>query len=220
MNACVMLPLGRVTGDAMTPEDLRDWTLPLAVAASAVAGFLIVSNTVRISWVKNSITWAIVTFGFLGAALLLSPKWERILLQWGELKAEIASLREQNTTLVAENSQLNSQIQMVSSLGNTNFRSAEDLVTKIATTRSMVDWAKFLPSGEKAYALSVEPGSPVFVDILKSEPSFDPLKLEELLKNNDLTLVQSALEVDLQKQPPDSLWVMPSAGTSLNLDPG
>lgn len=195
----------------MTPKDLHDWTLPIAIAAAAIAGVAMISLTVRTSWIRKSITWAIVSFGFLGATLLLSPKWERFLVQWGELKAEIASLEKQNSELQREKESLVSQIRLVSSLSNSDFASAEELVSKIESTRNSVDWAKFLPADDSQYAISVKPGSTRFLDLLNTQPGFDAKKFGEILQDNNLTLVETAIKSDLQTASPDDLWVMPAS---------
>ena len=192
----------------MTPELLTSWLLPLALSACAVSGFAVIIVCVRGGW-KHSITWAVVSFGLIGAMMLLSPKWSTFAFEWGEMKATVADLQKRNTMLLAENARYAEQINDVSSIATAKYSSAEDLVQTIKATRARVDWADFLPASTQAYSVAVSPESDQFKKMIAQQVGSDVDAVIKAIEDNNWTLVKPATLNDLSETPANSLWITP-----------
>jgi hypothetical protein len=192
----------------MTPELLTSWLLPLALSACALSGLAVIVVCVRGGW-KHSITWAVVSFGLIGAMMLLSPKWSTFAFEWGEMKATLAELQKRNSLLLAENARYAEQIKDVSSIATATYSSAEDLVQTIKATRARVDWADFLPSSTQAYSVAVSPESDLFKKMIAQQAGSSADAVVKALEDNKWTLVKPATLTDLSETPANSIWITP-----------
>lgn len=192
----------------MTPEDFMKWLLPLALTGCTIGGFAVIVVCIRGGW-RHPITWAVVSFGLIGSMMMLSPKWSTFAFEWGELKATVAQLREENTKLLADNTKYAQQINEVASIGSGEYGSAEDLVNSIEKARARVSWADFLPTGKQAYGVPVSLTSASSRKLLENQIGISAAIMEKALKDNNWTLVKPATDVDLTQTPAASLWITP-----------
>ncbi|MGF7004758.1 hypothetical protein [Aminobacter sp. BE322] len=193
----------------MTPELLGEWLLPVALAACILGGLAIVFVSVRTGWVKQAISWATVSFGLIGAVMILSPKWTTFAIEWGDLKATVAKLQDENRKLAAENGNLTSQIAQVSSLARSDFASAQDAVTSILNTRNAVAWADFLPATPEAYRLEISPENSNFAAEIAAKLNTSPTDVTKAFETSGYTLLKLPTPTDLKNSPAKSLWVTP-----------
>jgi hypothetical protein len=202
----------------MTPAEISKWTLPIAIAAASFTGFAMIWLSMRTGWIRKSIGTAMVSFGLIGAVLLLSPKWENLIVKIGNVEAEMARLKADNEQLAARNNSLEAQIRQVASLGSGDYPSAEDLVSKIYATRESVDWAKFLPSNDTSFGVALKPNTPAFKNVMGAEFGADAARISKLIEDSQLTLVKPAGEAELKLTTPSDLWIMPAGGTNSQMN--
>lgn len=200
---------GELGNIKMTPEVFTSWLLPVALAACALAGFAVVSVCVRSGWTQ-SITWALVSFGLIGAMMLLSPKWTTFALEYGDLRATVAELRQENTRLSAENAHYAEQIEKVSGIATAKFTSAQDLVETLKLTREAVGWADFLPANKSSYGVAISPESEQFKNTLSGIAGEGVGALSKLFEDNNWTVVKPASSTDLSETPANALWITPN----------
>lgn len=193
----------------MTPETFNTWLVQAALSVCVLSGLSVLVVSTRAGWIGKTITWAIVSFGFVGAMMILSPRWSKLAFEWNDFKAEIARLEQENHTLAAANKQYAAQIAKVANLANAPFKSAGDVVATIQQTRDAVTWADFLPSGQNSYRVEVSKSDPKFskaiAEILKANPG----NATEALGAAGFTVLQRVNEQDLKDSPADALWVTP-----------
>ncbi|CDZ60460.1 Hypothetical protein NGAL_HAMBI2605_10300 [Neorhizobium galegae bv. orientalis] len=195
-------------GVLMTPEFFNSWLLQAVLVACALCGVSVLILSVRTGWIGRTVTWAIVSLAVLGAMMVLSPRWTKFAFEWGELKAELAALKNERESLVASNSKLTAQIAEVSKLSTAKFTSAQDVFSSIQKTRQNVSWADFLPATSASYRVEATDSAAlnkVISDAVKSNPT----NVTKALETMGFKVLQPATAGDLRAAPPDALWVTP-----------
>lgn len=193
----------------MTPEQFGNWLPPVSIAACMVAGFAIVIVSARTGWVQQALKWATVSFAAIGALLVLTPKWNQVAVEYKDFKATISKLEEEKASLVAQNATLNSQISLVSYLGQADYKSAKDAVDQIEKTKSQVLWADFLPSSPGSFAISVSPESPEFTSVLANKLNVTETDVTRAFDDTGFTILKAPTVGELSNTPASKLWVSP-----------
>ena len=142
----------------MTAAQAQDWMIPLALTVAILAGLLIVLLSIRVSLVKSVIAITTITYAFLGAILILAPKWHSLSAKYdaktGSASVEVASLQNRLDDSLKENASLRTQIALVQSLDNKSV-TASDWLSSAKQIKADVDWAKFLPTDPTKYKVQV-----------------------------------------------------------------
>jgi hypothetical protein len=192
----------------MTPEIYGSWLLQAAMPICVLAGLGIVIVTIRTSWLLKAIAWATVSFALIGGTMILAPKWTTIALEWGEFKANIAKLEEENARLVAANASFKQQIETVAQLGSDQFKTAKDAVATIAAVRDKVGWADFLPASGN-YRLEIAPNNANFAHEIATKLNASPADVSKAFEESGYTVLKQPTTTDLENNPPRYLWVTP-----------
>jgi hypothetical protein len=194
----------------LTTASVTAWILVATLILCLLIGVAMTAASVRTSWITKNITTAIVVYGLLGVVLLTTPKWTSLAFEWGDMKAKVTQLENQNSNLLADISKLNEQITTVSSLGTTKFPTAEDVLVSINKARSTVDWAAdFLPASDASYRLEVSPKNATFAADLAKKLNTSPDEVSKAFETGGYTLLKMPSLGELKDSSPNLLWVTP-----------
>jgi hypothetical protein len=194
----------------MTPEQFSNWLPPASLAVSLVAGFVVLMVSVRTGWIERAVKWATVGFGGIGAAMVLVPTGKQIAVQYDDFKTTISQLQNEKANLVAENAKLNSQISLVSLLGQDDKKTAKDAIAQIVKVKSEVPWADFLPSNPNSFAVAVSPDNPEFTSTVAKSLNVPESDVTKAFKDTGFTVLKASKNSgDLTNVPASELWVTP-----------
>lgn len=194
----------------MTPELFSSWISPASLGASLVAGIIVLMVSVRTGWIERALRWATVGFGGIGAAMVLVPTGKQIAVEYDDFKTTISQLQEEKANLVAENSKLNSQIRLVSLLGDSNQKTAQEAITQIEKIKSQVSWADFLPSNPNSFGVAVSPDNPEFASTVARSLNVPESDVAKVFKDAGFTILKMPENGgSLSNVPATDLWVAP-----------
>lgn len=194
----------------MSPDQLSGWLPPVSLAVSLLAGFVVLMVSVRTGWIERALRWATVGFCGIGAAMVLVPTGKQIAVQYSDFKTTIAQLQDEKAELVVENAKLNSQIGLVSLLGQGDKKSAKEAIAEIVKVKSEVSWADFLPSNPNSFAVAVRPDNPEFASRVAKSLNVPEAAVIDAFKDSQFTILRTSTNGgDFSKTPASDLWVMP-----------
>lgn len=193
----------------ITPENTTAWIIVGALLVGALCGVTMIGVSARSGWISKQIKTAAVVYGFLGVVLVLSPQGKALVIEWQDFKAQISALEKQKNSAMAQAADLHRQIELVSSLGLTQYPNAGDAVDSIKQTRNLVEWAKFLPGNEDAYRIQVSPDNKTFATEIAKQLNTTPDEVSKVFDSSGYTVLKRPSNKDLQTSPANQLWITP-----------
>ena len=198
----------------MTALEAQDWMVPLALTVAVFAGLLVILLSVRISWVKNLIAWTTIAYAFLGAIMILAPKWHSLTAKYdsktGSTSFEFASLQDKLDEALKENISLRTQISSVQNLDRKNV-AATDWLNAAKKVKMDVDWANFLPADNKAYKIKIPLDDPQTIEVLAAKLGKPSADVSFALKDSGLIFLKDLNPSDLKNVSAKDLWITPDS---------
>jgi hypothetical protein len=196
----------------MTPSLATDWMLPIALGFSVFSGLLVLIITMRIGWKKTAVSFALVTYGLLGAILILSPKWHVMSAKWGRGSGELqlTALQNQLKIAEAENSKLKEQINTVARLDDKTLTAA-GWIGAARNAKSVADWVDFIPGQNEAFKIAIPPDDQVQLGPIAAKLGKQTTELQAVMKDYGLTFFRDVTQAESMKTPITDLWLNPTS---------